>query len=376
MNIRALLTVCLSIFCLASVSSVYGHEIRPAIVDLTLDEKLHFSLAIDANLEALIADIGAEHKDTTESVNAQAYERLRALAADELEPLFLAFLPQLIEGISLNADTRPVPLEYHSVDIPGVGDLGKARSSVIVFKGQFPATTKAVTWGWNQRFGPNALRVSTADKQDFYTIYLTNGQKSEAIELQAIAPQSVSSVAWNYLVIGFEHIIPKGLDHILFVVGLFLLSTRLKPLIWQISSFTVAHTVTLALGMLGVANLPPEIVEPLIAASIVYVCVENIFSEHLKKWRPLLVFAFGLLHGLGFAGVLSEIGLSQEYFVTGLIAFNIGVELGQLTVILLCFVAIGFWFSRKPWYRQRVTIPLSAIIALVGCYWVLERTLL
>ncbi len=102
-----------------------------------------------------------------------------------------------------------------------------------------------------------------------------------------------------YVPVGFDHIVPKGLDHILFVLGLFFLSTRLGPLLWQVSAFTLAHTVTLALGALGYVNLPPSVVEPVIAASIVFVAVENIVSQGLNPWRPVIVFGFGLLHGLG-----------------------------------------------------------------------------
>jgi len=166
--------------------------------------------------------------------------------------------------------------------------------------------------------------------------------------------------------VGFDHIIPKGLDHILFVVGLFLLTTAIGPLLWQISAFTLAHTITLALGMLGILNIPGNIVEPIIAASIVYVALENIIFPKMTAWRPVLVFAFGLLHGLGFAGVLSEFGMPQGQFLAGLIGFNIGVELGQLAVIAVCFLAVGLWFGKKPWYRKVVVIPGSLIVACNG----------
>ena len=180
----------------------------------------------------------------------------------------------------------------------------------------------------------------------------------------------------TYLQIGFTHIVPKGLDHILFVVGLFLLSTRLRSLVWQITSFTLAHSVTLALGVFEVVRVSPTIIEPLIAASIVYVCVENVVSDKLQRWRPAVVFGFGLLHGLGFAGVLREIGLQPGHFIAGLVAFNVGVELGQLSVIAGCFLGIGLWFRHKTYYRSAITIPASLVIAVIGAYWFVERTFL
>ena len=155
------------------------------------------------------------------------------------------------------------------------------------------------------------------------------------------------------------------------MLGLFLLSVRWKPLLIQVTSFTVAHSITLGLSIYGVFSLPPTVVEPLIAASIVYVAVENIITSRLHAWRPFVVFGFGLLHGLGFAGVLHEVGLPRSEFVTGLITFNLGVEFGQLAVITLAFGLVGFWGKDKPWYRTRVVIPAPALIALAGL--VLDR---
>lgn len=185
--------------------------------------------------------------------------------------------------------------------------------------------------------------------------------------------ESVFEVFANYLELGFLHIIPRGFDHILFVIGLFLLSPRLKALLWQVSAFTVAHTLTLALGATGVVRLPANIVEPLIALSILWVAVENLLTDKLHRWRIVVVFCFGLLHGLGFAGVLIEIGLSGAHFYAALLAFNIGVELGQLTVIALCFLAFG-WAMQRPGYHRRVVAPASCAIAIIAAYWVIHRT--
>lgn len=173
---------------------------------------------------------------------------------------------------------------------------------------------------------------------------------------------------------GIEHIIPKGLDHILFVLGLFFSSLLLGSLLWQVSAFTLAHTITLALAALGFVQAPVDIVEPLIALSIVWVAIENCVFKQTNKWRPLVVFSFGLLHGLGFAVVLSEYGLPKNNFVTSLLAFNIGVELGQL-LVLITAAALVWFIRRKSWYRQRVQIPASVMIALIGLFWFMERVL-
>jgi hydrogenase/urease accessory protein HupE len=167
--------------------------------------------------------------------------------------------------------------------------------------------------------------------------------------------------------------VPKGLDHVLFVLGIYLLSTRARWVLWQVSAFTVAHSITLGLSMYGILAVSPRIVEPLIALSIAYVAVENIFVSELKSWRVALVFAFGLLHGMGFAGVLQELGLPRSEFVTALVTFNLGVEAGQLAVIGAAFLLIGFHWSHRAWYRTRIVVPASALIACMAVYWTIAR---
>ena len=358
-----------------ALTPAQAHEIRPAIIDLTVQENETYDLRLRVNLEALMADISPQHSDTDESPNAAAYNELRALPPAELRTRFNDFAPTLVQNIELRADGERLTPNVDGADIPPVGDLDLARDSMVRLSGDIPAGTSQLSWYWAESYGANALRVNGPQGEEIHTVYLQAGDRAEAIDITG-ATQSAGDIFLNYLVIGYEHILPKGLDHILFVVGLFLLSTRLAPLLWQVTSFTLAHTVTLALGMLGIVNLSPSIVEPLIALSIVYVAVENIWSKKMTAWRPFVVFGFGLLHGLGFAGVLTEIGLSPSHFVTGLVAFNVGVELGQLSVIALCFLAVGIWFRNKTWYRSYITNPASLVIAVIAAYWVVERTVL
>ncbi|GLS27902.1 HupE/UreJ family protein [Marinibactrum halimedae] len=178
-----------------------------------------------------------------------------------------------------------------------------------------------------------------------------------------------------YTKAGVEHIIPKGLDHILFVLGLFFSTLALASLLWQVSAFTLAHSLTLVMAALGVVSVPANIIEPLIALSIVWVAIENCVFKQSTRWRPIVVFAFGLLHGLGFASVLSEYGLPKNDFLVSLLAFNIGVEIGQIAILL--GAAILVWLIKnKSWYRFAIQIPASVFIATVGVYWFAERTVL
>ena len=192
-------------------------------------------------------------------------------------------------------------------------------------------------------------------------------------------PPAAHPLPWAVLVIryvqmGYTHILPEGLDHILFVLGLFLLSTRLKPLLWQITAFTVAHSLTLALSLYGLVRLPSTIIEPVIAASIAFVAIENLFTTELKPWRPFVVFGFGLVHGMGFAGALKDLGLQRHDFLTALVGFNAGVELGQLSVVALALLVVG-WFRSRPGYRRLVVVPASVMIAAVAVFWTFQRLL-
>ena len=170
---------------------------------------------------------------------------------------------------------------------------------------------------------------------------------------------------------GFEHIIPEGLDHILFVLGLFFSTLKLRSLILQVTAFTFAHSITLALASIGVVKLQLSLVEPLIFLSIIWVAVENTLFKKTTKWRPFVVFSFGLLHGLGFATLLTEYGLPKDNFISLLLAFNLGVEFGQLAVLLTAFILVRLIFIKTD-YKNQLKIPASILIGLTGLYWFVE----
>ena len=183
------------------------------------------------------------------------------------------------------------------------------------------------------------------------------------------------SVVWYYLKLGYTHILPNGVDHILFVISLCLLSNKITVIFWQATAFTVAHSITLALSMKSIIIAPTAIVEPIIALSIVFVALENMLLSNLRPWRIVLVFMFGLIHGLGFASALNEIGLPRNKFAVSILSFNLGVELGQISIILLIFALIVSPMGNKLWYKRRIVFPISIAIALVAGFWTIQRLL-
>lgn len=180
------------------------------------------------------------------------------------------------------------------------------------------------------------------------------------------------SVFARFTVLGFEHIIPGGPDHALFVLGLFLLSPRPRPVILQISAFTVAHTITLTLTSLNIIGLSSNIVEPTIAASVAFVGIENLCTTKVHAWRSGVAFLFGLVHGMGVASAFNEAGFPSGQLVSSLAAFTVGVEGGHLTILASAFLLLG-WTNKKAWYRGRVAMPLSLVISLVALVWLVQR---
>lgn len=351
-----------------------AHEVSPSVADIEIaDAKATLNYRI--TLESFLAGIDLDAaEDTNEVPQAEAYDALRALSPAELEARFRSFADTFLSNAPLRVDGAPLALTLEAITVPDVENIELPRISEVTFSGSVPADANAFQLDWPAGYGTLILRQNGPENP--YTGYLAGGQSSPDIPVTGMPERGFWSVFAEYIPVGFDHILPKGLDHILFVLGLFFFSTALRPLIVQVTSFTLAHTVTLALGALGIVTIPGSIVEPIIAASIVYVAIENIFATKMNPWRPVIIFAFGLLHGLGFASVLGEFGLPAGQFVAALIGFNIGVEVGQLTVIALAFMAVGYWFGSKPWYRSRIAIPASVVIAAVGAYWFVERVFL
>jgi hypothetical protein len=350
----------------------YAHEIRPAIADVKLTEN-RIEISVRLTAESLLSGINLEGlSDTDEAPEAEKYDALRREPGSILAGKFRNAWSRLRDDLIVKVDDQLHLLDLERINVGDVGDPELPRDTIIVVSAPLPRDGSDVQIGWAAAYGPLIVRQAEGG-DEAYAGYLENGKLSEPLPRSGTVSEGAASVFLRYIAVGFDHIIPKGLDHILFVLGLFFLSTRMRPLLTQVTVFTVAHTITLALAASGAVSVSAAIVEPLIAASIVYVAVENVFTKKITPWRPFIIFIFGLLHGLGFASVLDEFGLAPGRFVSALIGFNIGVEIGQIVVILGAFLVVGIWFGQKTWYRQVISIPASLMIAAVGAYWAVER---
>jgi hypothetical protein len=338
-----------------------AHEIGQTQVTATFSQTGHYQLDIAVDPDVLLTKllIGTGQEPPSALERAERDRRIESLGASFVDAVQIAF-----DGLR----ARP---QFEYLPASSLSDFASAPS-VVRLTGAVPSGAGTLRFAYGLAMGAYALNLRIGESPQ-QTFWIDGPQLSDAMSLAPASPATHAAVAGQYLRFGFTHILPNGFDHILFVVGLFLLSLRWRPLFLQISAFTLAHSITLGLTMYGVVSLPARLVEPMIAVSIVYVAVENMLTAELKPWRVALVFSFGLLHGMGFAGVLRDVGLPRPQFLTALLAFNAGVEAGQLTVIALAFAAVAYWRTNRPVYRRFIVQPASVAISLIGLFWTLQR---
>jgi hypothetical protein len=367
-SIRARRRLAVAILGLALAVPAIAHELGTIRVYVRFDQGGGYTVDAIVDRQHLPPGFGT----TLSARPFPTIENLTPLQDPEID----ALVAGAINGAQLRFDGRLVrPGSVELVPPPG-GPAGvrDAPELTLRLSGQIPSGAKTFTFQNAGAPGAYMLTIATEGQAEPARQWIEGTGESEPWTLGAgIQPMTRVQVIRTYLELGFTHILPRGADHILFVLGIFLLSIHVKPILLQVTAFTVAHTITLALTIYGVVSLTPRIVEPLIALSIVYVAVENILTPRLSPWRVAVVFAFGLLHGMGFAGVLARLGLPRSEFLPALLSFNAGVELGQLAVIAIAFLLIGLPFRDKPWYRRRIVIPGSIAIGAVGLFWFVQR---
>lgn len=360
---------------------VSADVVKPALVEISVFSDARVTIEIRTSIEALLTGINGRYRNTLEAPNADAYDALRELEAAELREQFVAFHAELLDGVELIVNGAVIPLEIGEITIAPPGYTKVPRASVIDLVGVIPKESISLRWYYPLRFGDQAVRVRQVNEEagEYHWSghqWIKDDRPSEPFSLtQVFSKPTFWSVSSLYLSAGFLHIVPKGLDHILFILGIFLMSMRLKPLLLQVTMFTIAHSLTLSLGVFGLIHLPPQVVEPLIALSIAYVAFENLVSDRLSRFRLPVVFIFGLLHGLGFASILTEFGLPADLYLAALLWFNVGVEFGQVALLMGAYLAITIWFTDPYVYRRSIVIPGSLLIGGLGAYWAVERVM-
>jgi len=296
---------------------------------------------------------------------------LPSLAAEQRVLQFLA------ANLRITLDGRELPLHYEVRELWVRG--GATLGDLVVFTATLPESSSELRVFAE---GFPGLVVSVQVPGERYRTETTSwllGQAewTPAYQLGAGGQHGISKEAGHFIRLGFEHILPRGADHMLFVAGIVLGNVRrYRRVIVSLTLFTLAHTLTLALSNLLEVRIPAQLVEPLIALSICFLGVDNLRERSSgassEVGRQLLVFCFGLVHGLGFANALSELTFDREQLLLALFSFNVGVELGQLAVVGLLALVL-YWIPDQRSLRRYVTLPGSVAIAASGLFLVIER---
>ena len=339
-----------------------AHSLAFSKVELRVEKGGAATIALRLDLRRLLTGSGPGDLSERQFEALFASEpkaELRAQAAGDLSRMVALYLDgrQLPLQALLPARANAVG-EETTVELRATLPTGQGRLGLRVNEALGAVSLSAVA---------NGVRVLDA-------VPVAPGGSPEPIPL-TVEGASGLHTALRYVWLGILHIVPKGLDHILFVLALALLSLQWRPAVVQATAFTVAHSITLALAVTGAVSLPASVVEPLIALSIAVVALENLVADGARWWRLGLVFAFGLLHGLGFAGVLAELGLPQGQLAVALLSFNAGVELAQVAIIAAAFAVAAGWSRTGLLRGQPVRKWLSGVIAAVGLFWTAERLL-
>ena len=374
--VKLYLFIIISIFLNFPLSTSFAHEIKPSIADFYYDDN-YLNFEIRLNAELILSNIDASKiSNTNSSPLTEIYDKYRLLNKKELENFFLEEWEEINPNIQIKINNKLSKIEFIKIEIEDITNFEISRDSLIYLKILLNENSEHFTFKWAKNYGPIILRENNDLKKedDLFTEYLQSGVKSDQIFLRENNFRSLLVSFTKFFILGIQHIIPKGLDHILFIFGLFLFSTSLNKLIKQITIFTIAHSFTLIFISLSLIKINPHIVEPIIALSIVYVGLENIFKNYIKEYlRYIVILFFGLLHGLGFALVLSDIGYKSSKLFLNLISFNIGIEVAQILLILFLYLLIGIKFAKNRYYRLTFQIPSSILIASIGLYWFFQR---
>ncbi len=347
------------LFILFAFSIVQAHDPGLSAAEVKLDGsvlKVRVSYA-RADIESLVKLDLDGNGDVSQSEFDTVRVQLETLAAD---------------GIEIRFEKGPAGPDVVSAAIDDSGaihfDLSFARA------GQEQFTFRDLMIGRLAQGHKQYFSVLSADGRRIDEKLLDAKNEAVAVDLRSVEPDRPQTFL-QFIVLGIEHIL-TGFDHLVFLLALLLFGGSFREAAKIITSFTVAHSISLALATFNVIHLSSSVVEPLIAASIIYVGLENIFRREIK-WRWLLTFAFGLIHGLGFATVLRDLGIGSDIgqTVVPLLSFNFGVELGQIAIAALVLPLI--WkLKRRPSFIPVYVPACSIVLALLGGYWLIERTFL
>ncbi len=346
-----------------------AHELPYTVVTIDRTKNGQLDGALYTHVPAYILGGAPQHLLPQEAAHFTALtDQQLAKRIDHATEIFRQELYFALDGVEIETPLPQFPDLATLRDDALINADAPRPSAPIRFTVDAPGAT-LLTFAGPKRLGQIAI-VYNSGGETKTTQFLDTAELSTPIDL--LEAPSAGDTLFTFVAQGILHIVPLGLDHILFVVLLTIVSTRITLLLVQVTGFTLAHTFTLGLVALGVFTPPASIIEPLIALSIAGMAFLNLVPAQETRVRGGAIIGFGLLHGAGFAGALAALGLPKGQEILALAAFNFGVEVGQVLVIGAVLACLA-WAMEKPWYRKFLLIPISIAIGGLGLIWTVER---
>lgn len=359
-HIRVWRALLVTLFALVTLPTLRAHDLERTTVHLHVESDGAFTLRIAHDPAWLLLRMesfagGVSSASPGDSVARD--QRLRELA------------PQIIDRVVLFVDgheVRPMSVDYTPPS--AVVPAGEFALASYTLRGRMPASARTLRWYYGLVADPYPLTLALADGSSTTEVVLGDAW-STALPLNGLAaPPSLRARLGRYLAIGYRHILPEGLDHMLFAIGLCLLGVQIRPVLAQTAVFTVAHACAMALALYGVVSLPTRSVEPLIGLLILFVGTENVLAQTASSWRTALVLVCGLVHGVAMSGTVKNLHAPGADRLVALLGVNVGVGAGQITVVAAVALVV-IWWRNRSWYRSRVVVPVSLAIAAAGLYF-------
>jgi hypothetical protein len=353
--------------------NIFADVLKPALVEATIfADKI--DLQIDLNLEAVLSETSTNLLNTKNTKNEDSYQKLRILPPAKLRDEFLKYKATFLQNIDFKIDGIKANLRLKNINIDNVGYIKRSRKSTLIFEIN-KVVKDNISWKYAQIYGDSAFRFRFFQKDKYSWNAWQIIQDELSIKVSDFRPLSTFENLAKFIQTGFYHVIPLGLDHILFIIVMSLAIAGFSrknffQLLGLVSSFTLAHTITLGLASSNIIIVNSQIIEILIATSIAFVTLQNLFIKYNHKRELIIVFIFGLLHGLGFATMLKS--FISDDFISSLIGFNLGVEFAQILVVLLV-LSVLFLINKIKIKQKFITIPVNVIIGIVATFMILER---
>jgi hypothetical protein len=358
---------CMTLAGLLGCGAAAAHEAGTTRVAVAFDEDRSYRIEIVTDASALAEKLeAAAGRQLPADATAALFERIMQ-SSDEV---FRRRLRVQFDGSEARPDAT------YRIEPPA--DATSVAAATITLRGQIPKQAQRFTWSYGWTFTSYALTLRDRGSESPVDQMLEGDQASVAFTLKPPPTRmehlrTTARAAARFAAAGWTAIVPNGIDHILFLLGLYFLSRNTKRAIRHFGVFAISSSIAIVASAFGLVILPPKILDPMIGLSLAYIAMENLVRADGDRRRIPLVFGCGLLHGAGCAAALEGASLPRVGMTVAVASFNLGIEAGQLATVAAAFLIVGWHCSGQQWYRNRVVLPGATLLACTAVYWTIAR---